>query len=298
MKSKFFYSLVLCCAVSSSLHAKLFYGSRVYNIYEAYCTLFKDGYAHELTEDQASELFMGYANPDWTTYTQSHDAVLLNKISEIKTRKLLSEMYGELIDARLHELIKDSLKIWIRQGEFEKYSDYQNRLKGNFNTVFERCCRDLFQPTNYRIIPLHYDVNKEKYTIEIDYEIPKCYNLVDYFTGYPYEEQHNTDTYWGTRVGSEIFTINMCVEDARYLKEHYGQTPILDIVFGMREYSVLPYSFSFVINGRKYDAKNYNMRDFVVNVANLELGTDSSYNVVKYNYTSQRKQLIEKNTAC
>lgn len=282
--------------ICTSLHAEPFYRSRLYNIYESYCTLFRDGYAHDLTREQASKLFMGYANPDWTVYNRANEAVIYERFGETHVRSLLSDMYGELIDARLNQLLSDSLEDWVQQGEFEKSSEYQRRLSQDFQAVFDDYCKRLFQPSSFRIIPLHYDPDEEIYTLSLEYTMPKTFDLINYYTGYRYGERHssNPDVNIGTKVGSDIIAFHMSIEDAKYLKEHRDQIEIYDVVFGMREYSVVPYTYTVAVNRHTgYDSKAPNVRDFEVHAANLDFNIPF-LNGVKFNFTEYRTRLVEK----
>lgn len=284
--------------ICTSLHAEPFYGSRLYNIYESYCTLFRDGYAHDLTREQASKLFMGYAaDPDWIVYNRAHEAVIYERFGEIHVRSLLSDMYGELIDARLNQLLSDSLGDWVQQGEFEKSSEYQRRLSQDFQAVFDDYCKRLFQPSSFRIIPLRYDPDEEIYTLSLEYTMPETFDLINYYTRDRYgERQHGSDpdVYIGEKVGSDIIAFHMSIEDAKYLKEHRDQIEIYDVVFGMREYSVVPYTYTVAVNRHtRYDSKAPNVRDFEVHAANLDFNIPF-LNGIKFNFTEYRTRLVEK----
>lgn len=283
--------------ICTSLHAEPFYGSRLYNIYESYYTLFRDGYAHDLTREQASKLFMGNVNPDWTVYNRAHEAVIYERFGETHVRSLLSDMYGELIDARLNQLLSDSLGDWVQQGEFEKSSEYQRRLSQDFQAVFDDYCKRLFQPSSFRLIPLHYDPDEEIYTLSLEYTMPETFNLINYYTGYRYgERQHGSDpdVHISAKVGSDIIAFHMSIEDAKYLKEHRDQIEIYDVVFGMREYSVVPYTYTVAVNRHTgYDSKAPNVRDFEVHAANLDFNIPF-LNGIKFNFTEYRTRLVEK----
>jgi len=278
-------SLLFC----TSLHAA-FYDARSYNIYESYCTLLRDGYSHELNGNQKHDLFAGW-NHDWVVFNQ----VKYSKLPEKRVRELLSEMYGELIYAKLNALVKDSLNNWVKQGEFEKQNEYQSRLNTNFKILFEKYCNNLFQPFAFRITPLQYDADNENYLIEFDYDMPNYYEMVNIISGFPYGKVQGLSTSWDAKTSSDIFTVQMNVDDAKYLKEHWRQIKVFDVVFGMREFSVVPASFSFIINDHKYDVNNYNLLDFVVCASNLGFNIGSLQDV-KYNYTLQGKQLIARKT--
>ena len=283
--------------ICTSLHAEPFYGSRLYNIYESYYTLFRDGYAHDLTREQASKLFMGNVDPDWIVYNRALEAVIYERFGETHVRSLLSDMYGELIDARLNQLLSDSLKDWVQQGEFEKSSEYQRRLSQDFQAVFDDYCKRLFQPSSFRLIPLHYDPDEEIYTLSLEYTMPETFDLINHYTGDRYgERQHgyDPDVYISAKVGSDIIAFHMSIEDAKYLKEHRDQIEIYDVVFGMREYSVVPYTYTVAVNRHTgYDSKAPNVRDFEVHAANLDFNIPF-LNGIKFNFTEYRTRLVEK----
>ena len=284
--------VVALTTLALSLSAESAYQKKLYQIYEKYYTLFKDGHSHGLNMTESIVFAM---DPEAMTALATMSALEWFPINELNL--YIKQMERELAQAeslmtpeeRKAKAQKDAIKArqntsvgylemtiqaklmqWAVKGEFEKTTDYQKRLQEEGDSLFAATCRDLFPESSFDVKPLKYDADSEKYDFEIQYRL---------------------------RFGGKSFThkctatIPIDVNAARYLNQNTPDIKIVDYVWGEFENNITPQSYNITINEKSYWATT-KVADLIV--FGTEVFPDiAELQSLSYNYSELRRQRIQ-----